>query len=341
MDVLVNAGSAVTLQGNPDIAQLIIQPEQPGIWATLKLFWRIFRRYDLAVCTLYNDRPQLYALAAAPLRASVIPPPNQPGAGWKRRLSKYSVMLNLREIHAAEQYLRLADAMQIPRMPEVVPPHPPSEASLDALLGAGWRQRRYVVLHPAPMYRYKAWTAKGWQALIAALRARGLEIMITGGPGTADRQIVDAVLSGTPPEGVTDLAGRLKFSELTPLIERAQLFVGPDTSVTHLASATGVPTITLFGPSNPVAWGPWPQGYAAGGGSPWVKIAPVQHHGNVWIVQGASAKGCVPCLKEGCERHLNSRADCLDELPASRVLEIVERIPSSPESGPDSRIGAG
>jgi len=39
----------------------------------------------------------------------------------------------------------------------------------------------------------------------------------------------------------------------------ARLYVGPDTSVTHLAAASGCPTIALFGPTDPRLWGPWPE----------------------------------------------------------------------------------
>jgi heptosyltransferase-3 len=42
---------------------------------------------------------------------------------------------------------------------------------------------------------------------------------------------------------------------------------------------------------------------------------------NVTLIQGK--KHCVPCLLEGCERHLGSRSDCLDEMPAARVIDAV------------------
>ncbi len=39
-------------------------------------------------------------------------------------------------------------------------------------------------------------------------------------------------------------------------MERCDLFVGSDSVVTHLAAATGTPTIALFGPTDPRIWGP-------------------------------------------------------------------------------------
>jgi heptosyltransferase-3 len=121
---------------------------------------------------------------------------------------------------------------------------------------------------------------------------------------------------------VVRLAGTLRFSELTPLIEGAQVYVGPDTGVTHLAAATGVATVALFGPMNPALWGPWPRGGAVDARTPWREQAPLQQRANVWILSGLNH--CVPCQLEGCDRHRDSRADCLDQLPASRVIAVVE-----------------
>ncbi|MBM4139866.1 MAG: hypothetical protein FJ244_10475, partial [Nitrospira sp.] len=35
---------------------------------------------------------------------------------------------------------------------------------------------------------------------------------------------------------------------------------------------------------------------------------------------------CVPCLGEGCERHINSVSDCLQQLPAGRVIDAARML---------------
>ena len=324
IDVLVNASAAVTLQGNPDIAQLIVQPEKPragDYWAMAR---RIFRRYDLAVCTMYNDRPHLYALLASSHRLNIVPVgEHDPGRRWKRMLSTVAVPLD-GTAHTVEQYLRLADAAGRARDARVVPPQPASTATLERLLGGGWAAQPYAVLHPTPMYAYKAWTADGWVQLARHLIAQGLRVRLTGGPAEHEQAQVAALAAQLPAAQVDNLAGQLKFAELTPLITGARLFAGPDTSITHLAAATGAPTIALFGPTDPKTWGPWPQGFGGGGAGPWKSLSPLQHESNVWIVQGIHP--CVPCLKEGCDNHLESRADCLLQLPAARVIAVADAI---------------
>ena len=125
-----------------------------------------------------------------------------------------------------------------------------------------------------------------------------------------------------------DLCGSLQFAELTPLIESARVFIGPDTSVTHLAAATGTPTVALFGPSDPVVWGPWPADGSSRADSPWQRTAPLQKAGNVTLLQGAHGRfgPCIPCLQEGCERNRQSVSDCLVSLPSSRVIEVLEGL---------------
>ena len=54
-----------------------------------------------------------------------------------------------------------------------------------------------------------------------------------------------------------DLVGRTTLPQLADVIARADLFIGADSGVMHIAAATGRPVISIFGPSNAAAWRPW------------------------------------------------------------------------------------
>jgi heptosyltransferase-3 len=173
----------------------------------------------------------------------------------------------------------------------------------------------YAVIHAAPMFVYKRWTAAGWDALAAALRERGLAVAATG--AASDRGYLDAVWRDTR---VVRLDGKLSWPELTALIADARVYIGPDTAITHLAAAAGAPTVALYGPTDPRLWGPWPYG---GVEPSWQAAGTIQHRGNVWLVQNPLS--CLPCQLEGCERRLDSHSQCLDELTVGQVLAAVDQ----------------
>lgn len=112
----------------------------------------------------------------------------------------------------------------------------------------------YVVLHPMPRYAYKAWPSNNWSALVRRLNDAGLKVVLTGGNNASELAAIRDIV----PEGADAviLAGKLSFGQTAELIARSKGFVGPDTGTTHVASSTGVPIVTLFGPSDPTAWGP-------------------------------------------------------------------------------------
>jgi heptosyltransferase-3 len=117
---------------------------------------------------------------------------------------------------------------------------------------------------------------------------------------------------------------QLPWPQNTALLQKARVYVGPDTSTTHLAAAAGCPTVALFGPMDPRVWGPWPAGGTNEAlNQPWAASGTIQNRGNVWIVQNPLP--CLPCTFEGCERHVGSSSVCLIELTADQVLLAVDQ----------------
>lgn len=306
IDALVFAGTEGVLTGNPDLAAIITMPQRPGIADTLSLSARLFRRYDLAVSVQTGDRPIGFALVAGRRSAGPLEPQGLASA-IKRALLSRSYIRDASE-HRVVDILRLADAIGIPAHREVVcPPLAPRPRLAPP--------QPYAVIHAAPMFTYKRWTAAGWAALAAALRERGCAVAATG--AASDRDYLDSVWRDAP---VARLDGKLEWPEVTALIAAARVYVGPDTAITHLAAAAGAPTVALYGPTDPRLWGPWPRG---GLEPSWQASGTIQRRGNVWLVQNPLA--CLPCQLEGCERRLDSHSQCLDELTVAQVLAAVDQ----------------
>jgi lipopolysaccharide heptosyltransferase III len=332
IDVLVFRGTEGMLAGNPDISAILTLPQHPGLRETLALVGKLWRRYDLAISTQAGDRPTFLAFAAGRHRIGLVP---GAGGGWKRRVLDHAVPAEP-EIHRVVELLRLVECLGIAPQPELVcptasprapiplpfpPPESASQTRVNALMqgegrvGAG----RYAVLHANPMFRFRRWTDAGWRSLAQALGQRGLGVVVTGGPDAAEKAYLDQVWQSAEP-AVVRLDGKLDWPDLANLLRGAAVYVGPDTSMTHLAAASGCPTVALYGPASPSLIGPWPVG---GLDAPWARAGTIQHRGNVWVVQNPLP--CMPCDKLGCERHLESYSLCLDELAASRVLAAVDQ----------------
>lgn len=315
IDALVFAGTEGVLVGNPDLEQIHTVPQRPRLAAHLALLARLCRRYDLALSLVTGDRSTLYAALAG--RRSIGLLLDEPGQRWKRKLLDQWLPLDALHMHTVRAHLSLADALGVPALPEVVVSWRAEDAAaVDALLGQSCTP--LAVLHPYPKFRYKMWHEQGWVEVARWLLGNGFRVALTGSPDADERAYV-GVIARRLPESALNLCGQLTLGGTAALLARARLYVGPDTAITHMAAATGVPTIALFGPSNPVKWGPWPQGHPAAV-NPWRQLGD-QRNGNVQLVQGRAA--CVPCGYEGCERHVDSRSDCLLAIPAQSVIDLL------------------
>ncbi len=305
VDMLVFAGTEGILAGNPDIDRIIAVPERPGAADMAKLVVRLWRRYDVALSTQTGDRPTFLAAIAGKFSAGLVP---RTKARWKPWLLSRGIVTNS-GLHRVEDLLQLAAVLGIDARPDIVLPAKTATAPRAA----------YAVLHANPMYQNKRWTDEGWRALAQALRARGLNVVATGGPAAAEKDYLDRVWNPLVP-AVERVDGRLTWGELAQLLASAAVYVGPDTSMTHLASGAGCPTVAIYGPVSPHGIGPWPLG---GLREPWQHAGTIQNRGNAWVVQNPLP--CMPCDLLGCERHVDSHSACLDELTVERVVEAVDR----------------
>lgn len=317
IDVLGFAGTLGMLDGNPDIDGRIAVPARLGALGALALARRLWGRYDLALVTDPGDRAHLIAWVAARVRAGVLPARNSSN-WWKRRLLRHALVSpgDRGELHVVQEKMALlAPWNPQPRAPTLVGPAGEAlPAALRDRLAPG-----YVVVHAPSMWAYKQWPLEHFSDLIALLALAGRQVVLTGGPGRGDREAVASLVDAA--DGVID-AGVLGFRQLAQLLRGAALYIGPDTSVSHLAAACEVPVLAIFGPSNPQRWAPWP------GGEQPVRLqrrAQAQTLGRITVLQAELP--CVPCGRAGCEDHRASRADCLPAITPERVaakaLEIL------------------
>jgi len=335
IDMLVFRGTEGALEHNPDLRRVIVEPQRAPLRARLVTAVRIWRRYDLACAAAESDRALIYAWAAGRKRVGLV---DAQRVKWfvRAMLHRFALDRHL-DAHVVSSKLALAPLVGVTPRAKVVPPgigpNPERRARFEARFNAPPAARPgqpLVVLHPSAMFAYKQWTIDGWAATIRWLRAQDYAVALSGGPAQAEREYAGQVIAAAR-EQVLNLVGELTLGETAEMIRSAKLFVGPDTSVTHIAAACGTLTIALFGPSDPVRWGPWPCDWPFVE-TPWARHG-TSRRGNVCLLQGE--KACVPCRREGCDDHIQSTSDCLVDLPASRVIAVAAQmlgIPAPPET---------
>lgn len=319
VDMLVFEGTQEILSANEDLRRIWTIPEHPPVGTHLTVLRSIRRGYDLALSVLAGDRPTFHAWVAGKYRIGTLLPDNK--SWWKRKMLHEWVPFDNLETHTVMMNLQLLAPFEInPLGTPVVSWTREDEESVYGLFPHIRDSQRYAVLHVSPKFAYKTWTVPGWVTLGRWLLDQGMMVVVTGRE-SAEQSYCERVIQGLP--DAVNLIDRLTLRALGCLLSSAALYVGTDTAVSHMAAAVGTPTIVLFGPSNPVKWGPWPKDFPTTAQGPWRRQGS-QRQGNVFLLQGEGE--CVPCLGEGCDRHIKSLSECLQQLSATRVIQAVETM---------------
>jgi ADP-heptose:LPS heptosyltransferase len=117
--------------------------------------------------------------------------------------------------------------------------------------------------------------------------------------GPADERLVRRMMTLAKKIGAVT-AHNLRLRLLAAVLSKCGAYVGNDSGVTHLATATGIPTLAIFGPTDPAVWAPLGR--------------------NVKVV--SSTADCSPCAREAMHR-CRERA-CLEEIEVEAVVRAVE-----------------
>ncbi|HEX2102883.1 MAG TPA: glycosyltransferase family 9 protein [Solirubrobacteraceae bacterium] len=196
------------------------------------------RGADVAV-NLHGRGPQSHAalLAAKPRRLIAFACPAAAfadGSEWRA------------EEHEVARWCRLLTESGIPA----------DTAALDLATPPGTEHHGATVLHPGAAAPARRWPVDRWAAVARAERTAGRQVLLSAGPGEEDAALSVAAAAGLPAAAVR-AGGDLE--DLARLVAGAGRVACADTGVAHLATALGVPSVVLFGPTPPAEWGPPPE----------------------------------------------------------------------------------
>ncbi|NNE94237.1 MAG: glycosyltransferase family 9 protein [Verrucomicrobiales bacterium] len=118
--------------------------------------------------------------------------------------------------------------------------------------------RRTIAIHPGSGSPSKNWSFEAWIDIVSRIQeasAEPLHFLIVS--GEAETGIIDQFLEMFSGTGLSHFhLQNATLPDLATHLSRADLFLGHDTGVSHLAAACDIPCVLLFGPTNPAVWAP-------------------------------------------------------------------------------------
>lgn len=117
-----------------------------------------------------------------------------------------------------------------------------------------------LAIGPAANWRGKQWRGERFAELARRLTAAdgmlpGARVAVMA--AAHERPQAEPLLATLPPDRTIDLIGRTDLLTASAVLRRCALFIGNDTGLMHIAAASGVPTLGLFGPSPIEHYAPW------------------------------------------------------------------------------------
>jgi ADP-heptose:LPS heptosyltransferase len=215
----------------------------------------IFAGADLALVWAPDSRgviaSRLRTLGA--LRALVAQPPLQAGSARHVALQLVEALAPL-GIDIPEDLAAVAAVLPTLRWPQ------PAQGEADAMwarLRAELAGRPPIALHPGSGGARKVWPPSHVVTLIHELRQDFAPILVVG---PQDEEVVAQV---TAEGGVAPVVRDMSVAGLAAFLSACAISIGSDSGVSHLAAMLDVPTIALFGPTDPALWTPLGQDVVA------------------------------------------------------------------------------
>jgi len=317
---VVENAAAPIVAGNPHLNDVVIAPHRRGL-GRLADDWALARRlraerFDLALDLHGGPRSAWLTWASG---ATVRVGYDVSGRSWM-----YTRVVHrpreLRPRHSVENQwdvLRAVDPAfnagpDRDRDPVEIALDPRAVRAIDGRL-AGWHipaDARILVVHVSAGNPFRRWPEAAFAELAAALVRGGDDrwLILTGGPSdraATTRVMTEAkALAGSAAGRLVD-GESLSLGELRALCERGDLYVGGDSGPLHLASASRVPIVALFGPTLRERSAPWrPDAYPS-------------------ETVDVGALPCRPCDQRACAP---GDFRCLTTLAAADVRAAAERV---------------
>lgn len=122
-----------------------------------------------------------------------------------------------------------------------------------------------LAIGPTANWIGKTWRAEHFLETVRRLTATddpaaeaiapGARVAVLG--AGSERSLAQPIIDAIPAARCIDLVGKVDLLTAAGCLQRCALYIGNDSGLMHIAAASGVPTLGLFGPSRPERYAPW------------------------------------------------------------------------------------
>jgi ADP-heptose:LPS heptosyltransferase len=234
ISVMVGPKGRTFFEGNPHVDELIVYDKRASWPERWKWFLKLrAHSFDLVVDLRNSFLPFL-------LKAKVVTFP----------------ALGRSKVHMREKHLNRLRSVLGVLQPQhhryaIVPSKADERTIQHLLMGT----RDFVLVAPGAADDRKRWSEEGFSAVITSLvKKKGQRVVVVG--DMKDKAVVARILKDAP-SGVFNLCGMTSLTELACVVDRCKGALVNDSGIMHVCSYYDVPTVSLFGPTDPFFYGPW------------------------------------------------------------------------------------
>ncbi len=219
---------------------------------------------------------------------------------YNQRLSSPLDFWNQKTVHSAEQQLALLGFVGVP-----VEYKPKSRLvvikSAKEKINSKFKiqNSKIALIHPVAAFDTKQWATANFAVIAEFLYKKGFQI--TAVATKKERDILEKLqkLSNVPVTIFDDLA----LPEITALAAKAEIFIGNDSGIAHIAAAVETPSVVIFGSSNRDHWRPWTDAR------------------NEIVYENLP---CQPCAGYFCKEF--AEPECIKKVSVESVIRAIEKL---------------
>ncbi|BBB91597.1 MAG TPA: glycosyltransferase family 9 protein [Methylomusa anaerophila] len=230
--------------GLPFINEVIAYQKGDSVWPVVKKIWK----YDMALCLDFKYRSAVLPfLARIPIRAGM---KHKRGLFLTHPVERDANEADIYEPYNFANILERAIGLKIPgdlTQLHVAPVQESIKAKVDSLFTC-LGNKPMIAIAPYSSRVNKDWPIYKYSQLVSRLKSEfDCNVIMLSDPKDAGREKIN---------GAIDWTGQTGLLEMSEIIRRSNLFIGPCSGPVHIAAAVKTPIVAMYCSTSPAQWAP-------------------------------------------------------------------------------------